>query len=114
MRATVSQARQWADDLVRREVRGPGDTASALRRLGIRTGIPWRTFWTLRYRPPADLWASAHEQLRAAYLAECERQMRKLEHEISITKAVAGPDNDTIRKAAAALDAARRAVRQKR
>ena len=114
MRATVTQARQWANDLVRREVRGPGDTANAMRRLEARTGIPWRVFWGLRYRPPSDLWASVHERLRAAYLAECERQMRKLEHDIEITKAVAGPDNDAVREAAAALDAARRAVRQKR
>lgn len=114
MRGTVAQARQWADDLVRGESRGPGDTENAMRRIGIRTGIPWRVFWALRYRPPPDLWASVHERLRAAYLAECERQMRKLEYDIEITKALAGPDHDTVRAAAAALEAARRAVHKKR
>lgn len=91
MTAAVVTARDWAAKLVQRESRGPGDTENAMRRLETRYGIPWRTLWSLRYRPPSDVFVSVYERLGAAYQAECERQERLLRHEIQITKAKAGP-----------------------
>lgn len=104
---TVATAREWASELVRRESRGSGDTENAMRRLEAKYGIPWRTFWTLRYRPPADVLAGIYERIRQAYLFECERQMRKLEHEIEITKLKAGPDALAVRSAVALVDQAK-------
>lgn len=58
-----------------------------MRRLEARYGIPWRTFWSLKYRPPSDVFVSIYNRLQAAYQSECERQMRLLAHEIEIAKA---------------------------
>lgn len=99
----AQQARTWADDLVRRETRGPGDMPRAMRRLEQRYGIPWRTFWELRYRPPADVFHGVWERLRQAHLAESERQLRLLKHEIEITKA-AHPDAHSLASAEAYVD----------
>lgn len=40
-------------------------------------------------------------RLQAAYQAECERQLRKLQHEIQITEAIAGADCSAVRAAKA-------------
>ena len=101
----ATDARAWANELVRREARGPGDMENAMRRLESRYGIPWRMFWSLRYRPPADILTGLFFKLRDAYHAECNRQMRILEHEIIITKLKAGPDADSVRQAQALVDA---------
>ena len=99
-----AKAQEWANELVRREARGPGDLENAMRRLEARYGIPWRMFWSLRYRPPADVLTGLFFKLRDAYHAECDRQMRILEHEIEITKLKAGPDADSVRSAEALVD----------
>jgi hypothetical protein len=88
--AYVEQAAEWARLLTQREMRGPGDLESAWRRLEARYGVSLSTFWSLRYRRPKGILASTFNRLRAAYEAECARQMRKLEHEIAITKTIAG------------------------
>jgi hypothetical protein len=99
--AYVTDARNWAQELVRRETRGPGDQENAMRRLEARYGIPWRTFWSLKYRPPTDVFVSVYNRLHAAYRAECERQMRLLKHEIEITKAKVGASSHTVASAEA-------------
>jgi hypothetical protein len=101
----VDQAEGWAKRLTQSEARGPGDMENAWRRLESRYGVPWRTFWALRYRKPRDLTASVYHRLAAAYTAECERQMKLLRHEISITKLVAGPDHPAVVASEAALGA---------
>jgi hypothetical protein len=83
----ISEASMWASNMVLRESRGPGDTENAMRRLENRYGIPWRTFWNLRYRPPADILVGVWRQLHAAYEAECSRQERLLAHERHIAEA---------------------------
>lgn len=85
--SATSDAVAWANELLRRESRGPGDSENAMRRLEARYGISWRTFWQLRYRPPSDVFVGVYQRLHAAYLAECERQERLLRHEIEIVKA---------------------------
>ena len=92
------EARTWANELVRRESRGPGDMENAMRRLEYRYGIPWRMFWSLRYRPPTDVMHGVWERLKAAYYAECQRQTRLLQHELEITKIVS-PDAPAVRAA---------------
>jgi len=52
-----------------------------MRRLEVRYGIPWRVFWTMRYRPPHDILLSVYLRLWAAYQSECDRQRAQIEHE---------------------------------
>lgn len=99
--AYVDQAAQWAKRLTQTEARGPGDLENAWHRLEGRYGVPWRTFWALRYRKPRDITAYLFDRLRAAYEAECARQMRLHAHELEITKAITGPDCPAVVAAAA-------------
>jgi hypothetical protein len=100
----VDDAAEWAKRLTHNEARGPGDIENAWRRLEARYGIPWRAFWSLRYRPPRDIAASVYFALLQAYEAECERQARKLAIELDITKAKAGAAHPAVRAAAALVD----------
>ena len=101
----VEQAANWAKDLTARESRGPGDLENAWRRLEARYGVPASTFWALRYRRPKDILTSLYFRLRAAYQEECSRQIRKLEHELAITKAISGPYDAAVAAAQAVVDA---------
>ena len=83
----ITDARVWAAELVRRESRGCGDTENAMHRIEARYGIPWRMLWSLKYRPPADVLVGVYLTLRAAYVAECDRQERLLQHERKIAEA---------------------------
>jgi hypothetical protein len=90
--AFVADARTWANALVAREHRGPGDTVdAAMWRAEQRYGIERSTFWSLRYRPPKDIVVGVYMRLKAAYEHECERQEARLAHELMLTKA-AGRD----------------------
>jgi hypothetical protein len=67
--------------------------------------IEYGVLWKLRYRKPKDIVVRWYFKLKTAYEAECQRQMRKLSHEIEKTKAVAGAS-------AAAVSAAEALVRK--
>lgn len=102
--ALVDEAAEWARALTQRECLGPGDIENSWRRLETRYGINYGAFWSLRYRKPKAILASIYLRLQAAYEAECRRQMRKLKHEIAITKAVAGPNHPAVASAQAVVD----------
>lgn len=94
--STVDEAAEWADHLVTRVYRGPGDTIEAAHHRAERKyGVPAQTFWALRYRRPKDLLASIYLRLQAAYQQEVERQEAKLRHELLLTKALA-PTKDRL------------------
>lgn len=101
--AYLHDAQRWAGELVERESRGRGDSEKAMRRLEAKYGIPWRTFWALKYRPPTDIFISTYMRLRSAYVAECERQMRLLNHDLQIAKAKGLADSPVVASAEAAL-----------
>lgn len=82
----IAEAARWADWLTRRESRGPRDDENAWGRLETRYGVPFQTFWSLRYRKPKDMWTSIFLRLAAAYNAEKERQQRLLAAEESIAE----------------------------
>jgi hypothetical protein len=94
--AYIKEAADWASALTRIETRGPGVIENAWRRLEARYGVPTRAFWSLRYRRPKEIAVSIYFGLRAAYEAECERQMRRLKHELAITKKIAGADHPAV------------------
>lgn len=85
--AYLDQAAVWSKDLTRMKARGPGDTENAMRQIEREYGVEYSFLWSLRYRRERlkRISKSVFERIEAAYLAECDRQMRKLRHEISIT-----------------------------
>lgn len=101
--ALISDARYWANQLVLRESRGPGDTENAMRRIASRYGVDFGALWSLRYRPPPRIFADVYFALRSAYQAECERQLRMLRHDLELTKAVAGPGLNSVAAAEAVV-----------
>jgi hypothetical protein len=87
--AVVDEAAHWAEALLQRTYRGPGDTIEAASyRAEQKYGVPAQTFWSLRYRRPKDILASVYRTLQAAYEAECGRQEAKLRHELELVKAL--------------------------
>ena len=101
--AHVEEAAGIAKWLTRREALGPGDMENAWRRLEVRYGLPWRVFWSLRYRPPRSISSTVYAHLQAAYQAERERQMKLLRHETIITEKIAGSASPAVAAAKAAL-----------
>lgn len=87
----VDEAANWANELIRRQHRGPGDTVeAAMHRASNKYRIDHQTLWRLRYRKPKDMLVKAYVRLKAAYEAEIERQEAKLAHELEITKTLRG------------------------
>ena len=84
----VQDAQKWANDIVMREYSGPGQMERAIEKASIKTGIDRQVFWSLRYRPPKDMFVSVYMRLKAAYEAECERQERLYEEERAIANAI--------------------------
>ncbi|GJD72584.1 hypothetical protein CFIICLFH_0801 [Methylobacterium goesingense] len=101
--ADISRAQLFADDLLRWESRGPGDTANAMRRVAHRAALPFSKLWALRYRPPKAVASNVLSALEAAHAREVERQLRKLAHEVETTARIAGPSDPAVAAASAAL-----------
>ena len=101
--AYLDQAAMWSKDLTRMKARWPGDTENAMRSVAREYNIDYGFLWSLRYRRERlrIISISVYEGIRAAYRAECERQLRKLENEISRTEQIAGPDSPAVRAAKA-------------
>jgi hypothetical protein len=90
----IDRAERWSKDLTRMKSSGPGDTENAMRRIEREYGIDYGFLWSLRYRRSQIkiISVSVYEKIALAYPAECSRQLRKLQHEIEITEAIAGPN----------------------
>jgi hypothetical protein len=81
--AYVNDARQWAEFLIRKEFRGPGDTLdAAMARCERKYKIARSVLWGLRYRAPKDLMVSVYMALRNAYEAELQKLDQRLEDEL--------------------------------
>lgn len=104
--ADVMRARSAFDDLLRFETRGPGDTANAMRRIATRAAVPFGKLWALRYRPPKEIASHVLARIEAAHAAECERQLRRLAHDVEITASVAGSAHPAVAEAETVLRAA--------
>ena len=104
--AYLDEAAEWSKSLTRMRARGPGDTENAMRTIEREYGVDYWLLWRLRYRKSVlkDIGVSAYMRLKAAYQAECERQMRKLRHEIELTEAITGPGCAAVAAARALVD----------
>lgn len=79
----VSDAQGWADFLVRKEFRGPGDTLdAAMARCERKHRIARSVLWGLRYRPPKDMMVSLYMRLYTAYENELAKLDDRIEAEI--------------------------------
>lgn len=101
--AYIEQAAVWSKHLTRMRARGPGDLENAMRSLERDYGIDYWFIWQLRYSRARlkFMSVSVYERMKAAYSAECERQMRKLQHEIEITEKISGAECGAVRAAKA-------------
>lgn len=87
----LAEARGWAEELTEMEITGPRDLEDAWRRLETRYGIPYSTFWSLRYRADLkDIWASLHRMLQLAVEQERSRRAANLQHHEFISSVVGG------------------------
>ena len=105
----LDRAASWADWMVTKESRGAGDLDNARHRVARRHGVPYSTFFALRWRKPKcpHRIRGIYEQMREAYIKECKRQVSCLEQEIAITEELTGPDCHSVVEAKALLDAAK-------
>ena len=103
VREMTTATRDQINRMIALESRGWGDQKAALERIARRHSLP---FWSLEHaRTRAkDFKAGFAAKVRAAYVAECERQIKKLEHELAMERAMGGNDD--------ALETAERTARE--
>lgn len=70
----VNEAAQWADELARKEARGPNDYLNAMRRVADRIAVNYSVLWNLRYRRPKTIGVESYVALLEAYVSKKERQ----------------------------------------
>jgi hypothetical protein len=103
--AFVQDAQGWADFLIKREFKGPGDTLdAAMARCERKYRVSRSVLWGLRYRPPKDLLVSVYMRLRGAYEAELAKLDRRLAEEIRTAELI-GTDATNSKAYRAALAA---------
>lgn len=103
---SAETAALYARKMVDLEASASGDVPGALDRLARRYGVSRWTLDRLRKGRSKTVEVSLFGRLRAAYLAEVERQISKLEHELAIERAMGGDDDAVERAEAAALELA--------
>ncbi|WP_246658836.1 hypothetical protein [Mesorhizobium sp. J18] len=104
--------------MVSRESSGWGDQTEALKRLARNYKLPFWTLNNLRIGRAKTIEAGLRDRIREAYLDLCERQIRRLQHELEIEKAAAADDSlidiENEAEALAARLLAARAARKER
>ena len=90
--------------MIEREAKGWGDQSNAQERLEARYGLPFWSLEHLRTGRAKTVDAGLFARIRAAYLDLCENQVKRLQHEIAIEKAMNEDDAlEDLERAAAAL-----------
>ncbi len=105
--AYVEDAQRWADFLIKREFKGPGDTLdAAMARCERKYRVSRSVLWSLRYRRPKDMLVSVYMALQNAYQVELAKLDRKLKDEIRKAELLGtdASNSKAYRAAAAALD----------
>ncbi len=105
--AYVEDAQRWADFLIKREFKGPGDTLdAAMARCERKYRVSRSVLWSLRYRRPKDMLVSVYMALQNAYQVELAKLDRKLKDEIRKAELLGtdASNSKAYRAAVAALD----------
>jgi len=89
-------AGHYVKRLLERETRGSGDTEGALRRLEAKFGLPYWALVHLRRGVAKTIDADLFMRIRGAYLTYCEDQIRTLQHELVIERALVEADDDLL------------------
>jgi hypothetical protein len=100
---SAAVATEYVRRMVQQESRGPGDTSSAMARIEQKFGIGYWTFDHLRKGDAKTCDVTLFARIRAAYVAMCERQITRLQHEIQMAKASGDDDLDSLEAEALAL-----------
>lgn len=87
---SAEAAATYIRSMVAREMRGPGDTGEAMHRIEAMYGIPFHTQEHLRKGKAKTCEITLFQRIRGSYLDHCERQIKKLEHELIIIERAAG------------------------
>lgn len=101
--ALINEAATISNKLTRMRVSGPGEVERAMRELESEYGIEYGFMWSLRYRRDRLKFISGSivARIKAAYAAECAKQMRNLAHEYQETKKATGLADDFMDSVAA-------------
>lgn len=89
----VDTAGGYVRRMVATEAKGWGDQTNAQQRLEARYGLPFWALEHLRTGRAKTVEAGLFARIRSAYLDLCERQVAKLQHELSIEKALNDDDS---------------------
>lgn len=102
--SSATLATGYVRRMVEKETRGWGDQSGALSRLERRYGLPFWSLNNLRTGRAKTVEAGLFARIRAAYLDLCERELAKLQHELTVEKAL-NPDDtfDDLEREAQAL-----------
>lgn len=90
--SSAAMASGYVRRMVEKETKGWGDQSNALQRLERRYSLPFWSLNNLRTGRAKTVEASLFARIRSAYLDLCEREIAKLQHELSIEKAL-NPDD---------------------
>lgn len=85
---SAAKATLYAQRMVEREARGEGDLPNAILRVANRIGLTKWQVERLRKGRSKTVDVSLFAKLRLAYLAECERQIQKLQEELATERAM--------------------------
>lgn len=91
--SSAAMASGYVRRMVEKETRGWGDQSNALSRLERRYGLPFWSLNNLRTGRAKTIEAGLFARIRSAYLDLCEREIAKLQHELSVEKAL-NPNDD--------------------
>ena len=90
--SSADLAIDYARKVLSREARGPGDLEEAMHRLEAKTGVGYWTWWGLWNKRRKSVDMDLFSRVRGAYLALCEKQVRALQHDLAVEKAMSGDD----------------------
>jgi cbb3-type cytochrome oxidase cytochrome c subunit len=113
--SSAQAAQMYVRQMIEVETRGWGHDENTLARLGERYGLSKWTLNHLRTGRAKTVEAGVFARIRAAYIAVCESQIKKLEQQIAVEKAMGTDDHleDLARQASdlAALVQAKKQIR---
>lgn len=91
--STAEQATFYVREMALRESRGNGDTQNALQRVCMKYGLSFWPMEHLRRGKAKSVDSELYRKIRKAYVSFCEREIKKLQHEIAIEKAIDDDDD---------------------